>query len=333
MWKAGTALLVLVLGGCGFDPLDRCASAEPGTEVTCPMPGVLDRAFDLRVPASWDGRAPLPLVYAFHGGGGNRRAAAGVTCPDGDRDHPDCLTARATAAGYAIVLPDGTGSRPARNLRTWNAGGGVDGWQCVSGPACKSGVDDMAHLDAVHAEVERIIPVDATRVYATGLSNGAAISHRLACERPARFAAIAPVGGNNQHAVAGGACAGGVPLLQLHGTEDPCWGFTTTTRACAQDDGLKKQGVMESMEGWRERNGCEATTTETPLPDPADDGTQSTRVSWSGCSADTELIRIEGGGHTWPQGDPYFGEDTIGRVSQDFDGDDLILEFFGAHTR
>jgi polyhydroxybutyrate depolymerase len=330
-WVAifGSALLP----ACSFDPLDRCESVGPGDRPSCPMPGWLDRAFDVRVPADWDGVSPLPLVYAFHGGGGNRSAAARVTCPEGDEDHPDCLPAKANAAGYAIVLPDGTGTRPTRNLRTWNAGGGNDGWQCVSGGACRSDVDDMAYLDELHEEVERILPVDATRVYATGLSNGAAISHRYACERPDRLAAIAPVGGNNQHAAAGAACDGGVALLQIHGTEDPCWAFTDSTEACAQQDGGLKVGVDNSMQGWRVRNGCDDATQEAPLPDPADDGTSSTRITWQSCDAAVELIRIDGGGHTWPQGYQYFGTDTVGPVSMDFDGDDLILEFFDAHAR
>lgn len=319
--------------GCGFDPLERCGatSGVAGDAIDCPMPGYLDRAFTLHLPAGFDGSTPLPLIYAFHGGGGNRRTADGVTCPGGDLDDPACLTAKATAAGYAVVLPDGTGTRPIRNVRTWNAGGGTGDLQCVSGAACKSGVDDMAYLDDVQAEVERIAPVDQARIYATGLSNGAAITHRLACERPARMAAIAPVGGNNQFAAGGGACPGGVALMQLHGTEDPCWKFEDSREACAQRDDKLKIGVDTSMEGWRARNGCDPTTTETAIADTADDGTTSTRIRFDGCDADTELIRIDGGGHTWPQGHQYLGEGTVGRVAQDFDGDDVILEFFDAH--
>ena len=43
-----------------------------------------------------------------------------------------------------------------------------------------------------------LLPVDPTRVYAAGMSNGAAMSHRLACERPERYAAIVAVAGANQ---------------------------------------------------------------------------------------------------------------------------------------
>ena len=297
------------------------------------MPGWLDRAFDLHLPATWDGTAELPLIYVFHGGGGNRHAAARITCPGGDLDHADCLPAKALAAGYAVVLPDGAGTRPTRNLRTWNAGGGVDDWQCVSGPACRAGVDDMAYLDDLHAEVVSLFAVDSRRVFATGISNGAAISHRYACERPQRLAAIAPVGGNNQFAAAGGSCPGGVAVLQIHGSADPCWAFADSIEACAQSDGKVKVGVDASLAAWRLANGCGDEVLEEEIPDTVADGTSSTHLRWQGCDAAVELIRIDGGGHTWPQGYQYLDADRVGPVAEDFDADDPILEFFDGHSR
>ncbi|MBU1069611.1 hypothetical protein KJ975_08605, partial [Myxococcota bacterium] len=168
-----STLLVLsaaILTGCGFQ-LDTCDSTDavPGAHLTCPMPGHVDRAFDLHLPPAWDGVSPLPVIFAFHGGGGNRTAAARVTCPDGDTGNPACLVPVASAAGFAVVLPDGTGSRPLRNIRTWNAGGGFDGWNCTSGGSCRSGVDDMKYLDDLLDQVRRIIPVDDARIHATGI--------------------------------------------------------------------------------------------------------------------------------------------------------------------
>ncbi|MBK6462029.1 MAG: hypothetical protein IPF92_13610 [Myxococcales bacterium] len=328
---------VVTLAGAPSACLSRaepCAgvAVRPGDSLECPVPEWVDRGFDLEVPAGWDGRSPLPILFAFHGGGGNRRSAASVTCPDGKLDAPECLSAVAKAAGFALVRADGTGSRPARNVRTWNAGGGVGPWNCTSGGACASGVDDVRFFDDLLAEVGRVVPVDPKRVHLTGLSNGAAISHRLACERPARVASIVTLGGANQHVAAGGVCAGAVPVLHIHGTEDPCWAYETSGRSCLSEDG-EKVGVAPSMEGWRLRNGCEAGTDEAPLPDrdPAD-GTRSVRVRWRGCAAATEHIRVTGGGHTWPSGHGYLGEDRIGRVTRDF-GNEILVEFLRAHPK
>ncbi|RMH38227.1 MAG: polyhydroxybutyrate depolymerase, partial [Deltaproteobacteria bacterium] len=211
--------------------------------------------------------------------------------------------------------------------------GGVGDWQCTSGAACASRSDDIGYFDDLHAELARIVPIDPSRVYATGISNGAAMVYRLACERPERFAAIAPVGGANQFAAAGGSCAAGVAVLHIHGTADPCWAYGGGTAACAQKDGKRKVGVDDTLAGARVRNGCSDTCSEELLPDTADDGMTSVRVRWDGCTAAVELVRVDGGGHTWPGGWQYFSADRVGPVTRDFDADDLFVEFFDAHPK
>jgi polyhydroxybutyrate depolymerase len=321
-------------GGCGLDTVERCEPSSLAAVVSqsCRLPGWDDRPFDIRLPATSAG--PLPLLLVFHGGGGNAAGALSTTCPDGERDAPVCIDHLAAARGYVTVAPNGTGTRPMRNSRTWNAGGGADGYYCSAGPACASGVDDMAYVDDLIAEVRRLADIDAARIYATGLSNGASISHRLACERPAAFAAIAPVGGPNQHGASGGACPGGVPVLQIHGTADPCAPWQDTANVdCAtiELEGLKA-GASSTMEGWRLRNGCSEQTVELPFEDlDPSDGSTATRIAWQSCEHAVELIRIDGGGHTWPGGDAYLDESRIGTMNRDFLGSEVMLDFFDAH--
>ena len=327
------AVALAALTPACLDVTDRCGpgSLSAGTERACVTPGWIDRAFDVHVPADWDGTSPLPLVLLFHGGGGNRAGADRTTCPEGELDSPACLAARAAARGFVVVVPDGTGGRPLRGIRTWNAGGGNDGWDCTSGAACASGVDDVAYVGDVLAEVGAALPIDRRRRYATGISNGGAISHRLACELSPPLAAIAPVAGANQFADAGGACARATAVAQLHGTDDPCWQYDGGSAACVGEGG-RKTSVAATMEGWRLRNGCAATFVDTAVPDrdPTDGVTVVHRV-WDGCSVATELFRLDGGGHTWPSGWPYLDEDRIGRVGRDLDND-TILDFFTAHV-
>src|SRR5207245_9792272 len=56
-------------------------------------------------------------------------------------------------------------------------------------------VDDVGFTLALLDKVERLISVDARRVYATGMSNGAMMAYRLGIEASTRVAAIAPVSG------------------------------------------------------------------------------------------------------------------------------------------
>ncbi len=328
-------ILVAWAWGCGIQhPECTLQDAQAGGKLSCPVPGHVDRAFDLHIPGNWDGQTPLPVIFAFHGGGGNRKAAAKVTCPDGNRSHPACLVPVAKAAGFAVVLPDGTGSRPLRNIRTWNAGGGRNGWNCTSGGACNSGVDDMKYLDDLLSAVGRVIPVDPARVHATGLSNGAAISHRWACERPEILASIVPVGGANQFEAAGGTCTHPVAVLQIHGTADPCWTYEASTKTCINTESGIKDGVPETMERWRTRNGCDGDPEVEELPDTRpDDGMSATMITYTGCTATVQLLRINGGGHTWPGGHAYLGTSRVGPVYRDIEGNPLIVEFFRAHPK
>lgn len=193
------ALAIVVASACNLDRAEHCADLDVGAgdQVACVTPGWLDRAFDLHVPQGWDGSSPLPVVLLFHGGGANRGTSNPTTCPGGDRASPRCFVAQAGARGIAVIVPDGTGNRPLRGIRAWNAGG-APGWECVSGGACEAGIDDVGYVGDVLAEVGRTIPIDPRRRYATGISNGGAIAHRLGCELAPPLAAIAPVGGANQ---------------------------------------------------------------------------------------------------------------------------------------
>ncbi len=57
----------------------------------------------------------------------------------------------------------------------------------------KQGVDDVGFAKAVIEDITTKQTLDRSRVFATGLSNGAIFIDRLACEAADTFAAIAPV--------------------------------------------------------------------------------------------------------------------------------------------
>ena len=329
----GSWVLLVGLTACAPERYGECSRDDmaPGSSHDCVVPDWLDRSFSIDVPASWNGSAALPIIVLFHGGGGNRQTANKTTCPGGDEDSAKCFVAMANARGYAVVLPDGTGTRPLRGVRTWNGGGGNE-LQCTSGGACKARVDDFRYFGDLLAATSAAIPIDDKRVYLTGISNGGAMAHRLACEAPERVAAIVGVSGLNEFADDGGPCDARVPVRQIHGTADPCWPYDGGAKACLQDDGEPKTSVATTMEGWRLRNGCGPTPADGARGerDP-NDGTMLVTKTWPNCPAATELLTVIGGGHTWPDGNLYADDDIIGRVSHEVDNAD-ILEFFDAHV-
>jgi polyhydroxybutyrate depolymerase len=322
-------LLSVALSACATAKPLLCSpvDAKPGAALTCAVPGFDHRPYDIHLPAAYDAARPMPVVLAIHGGGGNAQAAARTSCPGGNIDSPDCLHAMAAREGVAVVYPNGTSARLLTHVRTWNAGGGSGGWQCVSGRACKVGVDDIAYFRALLADLSRWIAVDSRRVYATGLSNGGAMSHRVACQMADRIAAIAALGGANQYATTA-ACAPPrpVPVLQIHGTADPCWRYEGGKAACAQRDDTVKISVDESMRIWAAINGCKSALAAQSMA--RERRIKTDRITWTDCRVETTLIRMEGGGHVWPGGWAYFRESIIGPMVGGWSANRVILDFF-----
>ncbi len=231
-------------------------------------------------------------------------------------------------------MPNGTSSPLSKHTRTWNAGGGVDDWRCTSGHACETDVDDVAYFEALLDDLESRVNVDLGRVYATGISNGGAMSHRLACELSERIVAIAPVGGAMQLTTSH-PCEPPEPVavLHIHGTDDPCWRYDGGAPDCPTGQGgLAHVSVQRTLDEWSERLGCDAETVEDALPDAEEDGTTTVRVSHQGCAASLEHLMVQDGGHTWPDGYQYLGEWLIGQTPRDW-GNEVIWEFLSRHAR
>lgn len=326
------AVLGMVSTACGAD-CARVGIAEPG-DVTCRMEGWPGRNVLVHTPLGWDGASTLPVVVARHGHSGTKDGFNRTTCESGETGGRNCLNTVADEEGFAVVYPDGTGGFLGFG-RSWNAGGGEDGLRCVGDPACTDGVDDVAYDDDLFALMAEILPLDATRVYAAGMSNGAAMSHRLACERSDRYAAIVTVAGANQASGSPG-CSPTVPVpvLHIHGTDDRCWGYEGAVGgACEGDQTGDFVTVADSMAFWAAANGCDDETVSGALPDAADDEQTTARSTWTGCEAATEHLRVEGGGHTWPGGWQYLDAETIGPVTLDFSASREAWAFMEPNSR
>lgn len=277
--------------------------------------GGLEREFLVHVPPALPADRAVPLVLVFHGGGGTAEGAARLTGFNdlADRDR------------FIVVYPQGIG-------RSWN-----DGRETQVSQARRDNVDDIAFFDALLETLSREWRIDATRVFATGISNGGIFSHFLAARRSERIAAIAPV-------AAGMADpfhlqfhpAAPVSVLVIQGTKDPLVPYAGGVVARG---GLRDRGRVIATDAavrlWVRHNACAAEPGTRPLPDrDPNDGCVTRAFTWTSCSdaTEVELYRVEGGGHTWPSGAQYLPERVIGRVTRDF-GTSAIWEFFKAHPR
>jgi polyhydroxybutyrate depolymerase len=227
-------------------------------------------------------------VIAFHGGGGD---AEGFQRYAG-------LDAIADRQGVLVVYPNGSGPLP-RRLLTWNAG------ECC-GYAMNQNVDDVGFASAVLDDLAARTRVDARRIYATGHSNGAMMSHRLGAERADRIVAIAPVAG--AYDLEPFAPSRPVAVLHIHSVDDPRALYAGGTGPPFPGTNVRSshRPVDESLDRWRRRNGCSAQTrvAETRKGTAATGGTSQTAtlLMWEGCAQGGQVAhwKLTGVGHSWP---------------------------------
>ncbi|MBV9285921.1 MAG: esterase [Acidimicrobiia bacterium] len=297
----GVLLGFLVLSGCHFD---RARAALAGdTPKTITVDGRL-RMYWVHVPTG--ARRPgLPVVFLLHGGGGTAEGMERIA-------HYNKV---ADAHGVLAVYPQGW-------RRSWNDGR-------PNTPAAQAGVDDVKFLGTLIDQLSSDYGIDRTRVFASGLSNGAFMSQRLGCELANRIKAIAPVAGTmgTGHAPM---ChpSGPESILEIHGTDDPLIPFNGGQDR-GRDGGTTDVSVMDTYNFWVSTDGC-ATPTVSPVPDTANDGTTTTVHTTRPCTNGSAalLYVVNGGGHTWPGGEQYFPVALVGKTSRDFDASETITRFF-----
>ena len=216
---------------------------------------------------------------------------------------------------FITVYPNGTGM-----IRTWNGGG-------CCGAGVRNDVDDVGFVAALLDQLEADLCIDRRKVFASGMSNGGIMSHRLACDLSERIAAVAPVAGTDMTL----SCTPTkpVPMMQIHGTEDghvPWEGGEGCGIA-----GVPFTSIPDTMEGWRTRNGCQNS-----LSPYFEEGNGTCEV-YDGCeNARVVLCFIEGGGHSWPGGAPAAGVidcPSNGPQSQTFSASEAAWRFFADVTR
>ncbi len=291
------------------------ASSQRAKAHTVPV-GDLTRTYYLHVPSNLPEDKALPLVLMFHGGGGTPKFA----------ERESGFSELADREGFLVAYPEGIG-------KSWN-----DGRNEKAIVAQRDKIDDLGFISALIDDVARDYKVDAKRVFSAGISNGATFSHYLGANLSSRIAAIAPViGGMPAAWSAAFKPEKPVSVLILQSVHDPLMPYDGGDIKLPM--GVKRAGIVatdEAARKWVEHNGCQRKAVTEVLADKdPEDGCRVRTFTYSKGKAGTDVVlyRIEGAGHTWPDGLQYMSEKVIGKVCRDINGAEVIWEFFRRHPK
>jgi polyhydroxybutyrate depolymerase len=267
----------------------------------------LTRAYRVHVPASYDPARPAPLLVALHGGGGNMNLQAN-----------DALYGQITKSeneGFVAVFPNGFSRFPGGKLATWNAG------NCC-GAARDRQVDDVGFIRQVVQNLTQQLTIDHNRIFATGMSNGAMMAYRLACEASDVFRAIAPVAGTDNTRQC--APARPVAVLHIHAKDDShvLFGGGAGPDSVSRSQVTDYVSVPATVAKWAKLDGC------TAAPRRVLDKPGAYCEVYAPCSdgAQVQLCLTETGGHSWPGGHK---PRTAGATPSDaISANDAMWEFF-----
>ncbi|MBN2149668.1 MAG: hypothetical protein JW726_19930 [Anaerolineales bacterium] len=289
----GIGILIVALGAIIFSWVDEAnGSLESSGE---------KREYLLYVPESYDPATPTPLVISIHG-------FAEWPAHQRDISHWNDL---ADKQGFIVVYPSGT-SFPKR----WRTNVGAE--------AGNDAAKEVQFISDLIDQLQQEYTIDPNRIYANGLSNGGGMSALLGCQLAERIAAVGSVAGAYLFAMESCNPSRPVPLIAFHGTADPIVPYTGGPSSAFE---LPFPVVTEWMAAWAQGNGC--SLDPVALPGNGDVG----GVQYTQCDEDAAVIfyTIQGGGHTWPGGEPLPRWIT-GETTQDIDATEVMWEFFRQYS-
>ncbi len=275
------------------------------------------RTYHIHLPPGFGRKNPAPLVLVLHGGGGEGRRFDQSTTQG-------TLTAAADRHGVVLVFPEGI-------RKQWN-----DGRTEIF--KTRKAHDDVGFISKVIDTMVKNYGIDPTRVYATGISNGGFMSVRLSMDLTEKIAAVAPVTAQMTKALKDKTPKLPISIMIVNGTKDPLVPFGGGHIRLFRFGRSRGEilSTAATIERFRRHNGCGKKPEKHMLPDrDPDDGTTVAIDRYAGGKDGTEviLVKVIGGGHTWPGGKQYLKPRLIGAVSRDIDAGEMILQFFLGHSR
>ncbi len=284
--------------------------------------GGVTRDYYIYIPPITD-KLTHPLVLSLHGGGGTAMNQAGTSQ----------FNQLAQVQKFYVVYPDGLGS-----LQTFNGG-------ACCGYAQANNIDDVSFISAVISDAEANYSINAAKIYATGFSDGAIMSHRLACNLSTQIAGFMSVSGGTGELDGSGksyyTCnySRPIPILETHALNDQNYPFSGGIGN--GPSGTSFYSIPSTISRWITLNNVSnvpssvevvtSTTTCYHYATPASDSPSAPvtlcKINPVNVYDATDGI-IFGGGHSWPGG-IRGGSSKADVPVSDFNADNYFWKYFG----
>jgi polyhydroxybutyrate depolymerase len=254
------------------------------TSVTSPL--IVARPYDTDIPVGYDKSKAYPLLVLLHGYGENGFV----------QDAYFGFNVLADQRGVLVAHPDGTLN--ASGQRFWNATDAC----CDFG---NSGVDDVAYLEALVDDAKQNFHIDDKRVFFVGHSNGAFMSHRMACDAADQVAGIVALAGDVWKDPSHCNPSTPVAVLQVHGTVDTMVPY---------DGSTLEPSAPQSVATWAQKNGCGSELVDAQQSLDLDEvvAGAETRIDRHACTRGAaELWTMQGVGHVPNFRQPDWGNTVL----------------------
>ena len=301
-----------------------CASPYPVGQLTdhTLVVGRATRQYRVHVPPSTT--TPKAVVFVLHGGGGE-----GLDVAILGRHPLAVFRTVADREGFVVVYPGGLPANDAQRLPGW-----VD---CRADNTVESGADDLGFLSLLVETVRGAYRLPSSRVFMTGGSNGAQMTHAFAFHYAELVGAVATGAGSLPVTPKPGRCTTGpsrpVPILLLHGTGDNPMPWNG---GCVADigGGCNRGRVIAATatrDRWLQINGLSTVTPSAVVIDSsADDAGPANRFDYAG-AAPVQWWRLDGAGHAVPSRTVLSATSPIiGIQNRDVEYAEVVWAFFKA---
>ena len=270
------------------------------------------RSWILYTPKDYSETKSYPLIIALHGGGGSAKQLMNNT--------KKRFNDLAGLDGFIVVYPQGI-------KKSWNDNPIRD----QNGFARKKNIDDVGFIKKMITQLEVTYNINSQAIFACGISNGGLMSQTLVMELPEKIKAIGMVASNlGKDEIEKIKTPQPFSILIIHGVDDPVFPYEEGEIGVLGKSRGEVLGVEKSISYICQLNDITNEAQMFPIENTnLNDNCISNHFIYKNSSYSVELIKVNGGGHTWPGAkEQRIITRIVGKTTKDFSACDKLWEFF-----